>query len=109
MASTMSIGAAVCVVTLCLFLQVGAQRPMLAPTGAPMYAPEMAPPMYAPEMAPVPAAELAPEPAPEMSPTPAPLSSVMAPGPSPAQSGAARNVASSAGVLVVGLTAFFLF
>jgi hypothetical protein len=52
--------------------------------------------------------------APELSPlgapnTYAPASSVMVPGPSPMQSGAGRNVASSAGVLLVGLVAFLLY
>ena len=53
--STLSLGAAACVVML-LFaqavLEVNAMRPMLAPTIAPMYAPESAP-MNAPEMAPM--------------------------------------------------------
>jgi hypothetical protein len=61
--STMSLGAAACVVMLFLaqaVLEVNAMRPMLAPTSAPVYAPESAPemapvwsPEYAPEMAPI--------------------------------------------------------
>jgi hypothetical protein len=52
--------------------------------------------------------------APEISPLGAPItygpaSSEMVPGPSPMQSGAGRNVASSAGVLLVGLAAFLLY
>jgi hypothetical protein len=51
--STMSLGAAACVVMLFLaqaVLEVRAMRPVLAPTSAPMYDPESSP-MYAPEMA----------------------------------------------------------
>jgi hypothetical protein len=64
--STMSLGAAACVVMLFLaqaVLEVNAMRPMLAPTSAPVYAPESAP-MYAPEIAPVWSPEYAPEMAP---------------------------------------------
>jgi hypothetical protein len=68
--STMSLGAAACVVMLFLaqaVLEVNAMRPMLAPTFAPVYAPESAP-MYAPEMAPIAPPMYAPEQAPVMAP-----------------------------------------
>ena len=68
--STMSLGAATCVVMLFLaqaVLEVNAMRPMLAPTSAPMYAPESSP-VYAPEMEPIAPLMYAPEQAPVMAP-----------------------------------------